>query len=74
MSVLRQDFERYWAKISLCEMDHVMIILEMEKSRSSFNVSFIKATHKIYAYSTYLRNLEKSTDPFEFEPVANLIS
>ena len=45
-------------------MDRVTIILEMEKARSSFNVSFIKTTHKIYAYSAYPRNLEKSTDLF----------
>jgi len=63
--VLRQYFEQgYWTNTSLWEMDRVTIILEMEKARSSFNVSFIKTTHKIYAYSAYPRNLEKSTDLF----------
>lgn len=48
-------------------MEHVMIIyLNMERARSWFNVSFIKAIHKIHAYSVYRRNMEESAYLSEF--------
>lgn len=64
--VLRQYFEQgYWTNTGPWEMAHVTIIyLNMEKARSRFNVSFIKVSHKIHAYSIYPRNMEESADLF----------